>query len=277
MTKPDRMTAKAIFASVYSGIFSPFTMFIWLAGWIVAVIAGPFGTYSALDVPFRIAYWGLIATGGVVLGYGVYATSLVLLKSERHRLFAIVASVLMTALFAPMVIGLRSLFAMYSNGMEVHPMPITINTFVVVAAVFLFRQLLLPAASNPETELFLAAAQDEPSTDTSAARLNRRLPEHLRGEILRLSANDHRVEVVTDKGTVELRMRFVDAIDEMDPVAGLCVHRSHWVTLNAIDRVERLNAHKTCVHLKNGDEIPVSRKYRVNLEKAGLIDKPRAA
>ena len=89
--------------------------------------------------------------------------------------------------------------------------------------------------------------------------------------MLRLTANDHFVEIATDNGAETLRMRLVDAIDEMEPVNGYCVHRSHWVSHEAIDRIERENSHKIFVILNNNDRIPVSRKYRINLENAGWI------
>jgi DNA-binding LytR/AlgR family response regulator len=63
-----------------------------------------------------------------------------------------------------------------------------------------------------------------------------------------------------------------DAIDEMEPVKGICTHRSHWVALGAIKRVEREGA-RLFVVLRNGDRVPVSRKYRPRLEQAGLIDR----
>jgi DNA-binding LytR/AlgR family response regulator len=89
-----------------------------------------------------------------------------------------------------------------------------------------------------------------------------------------LTAKNHYVEVVTDKGSTTIRMRLADAIDEMEPVEGYCVHRSHWVARSAINAVERENAQKIFVLLSNGDRIPVSRKYRPNLEKTGLVATP---
>jgi DNA-binding LytR/AlgR family response regulator len=103
------------------------------------------------------------------------------------------------------------------------------------------------------------------------------LPEELRGRVLYISAKDHHVEIVTETGRHVLRLRLADAIDEMEPVEGMCGHRSHWVARAAIAQVEQINAHKTQVHVINGDTLPVSRKYKVNLDKAGLTETSIAA
>ncbi len=101
-------------------------------------------------------------------------------------------------------------------------------------------------------------------------RLVRRLPAGFQGRIYRLTVRDHNVDVVTSEGTFTIRSRFTDAIDEMEPIPGHCTHRSHWVTDDAIVSTERTDG-KTFVRLRNGDLVPVSRKYRPMLEQDGLI------
>lgn len=101
-------------------------------------------------------------------------------------------------------------------------------------------------------------------------RLVRRLPEDFSGDILRLSARGHHVDVVTTQGVYTVRLRLSDAMDEMDPVIGHCAHRSHWVTEAAVEGVEKAGG-KLFLRLCNGDLVPVSRKYKPNLEAAGLV------
>lgn len=103
-----------------------------------------------------------------------------------------------------------------------------------------------------------------------APRLLDRVPDDLRGQVLRLSARDHLVEVSTCQGVVEIRLRLADAIREMEPVEGFLIHRSHWVMRDAIDRVERTSG-KVFLVLVNGDRVPVSRTYRAGLEAAGIL------
>ncbi|SHE87595.1 transcriptional regulator, LytTR family [Ruegeria intermedia] len=105
---------------------------------------------------------------------------------------------------------------------------------------------------------------------TESARLVRRLPEGFSGDILRLSARGHHVDVVTTQGVFTVRLRLSDAVVEMDPVVGHCAHRSHWVAEAAVEGVEKAGG-KLFLRLCNGDLVPVSRKYKPDLEAAGLV------
>lgn len=101
-------------------------------------------------------------------------------------------------------------------------------------------------------------------------RLENRLPKGFDGDILRLAVRDHYVDVVTTAGTFTIRSRFTDAISEMEPVPGHCTHRSHWVTDSAILEIQKSKG-KSYLRLRNDDLVPVSRKYRPQLEEDGLI------
>ncbi|WP_170761706.1 LytTR family DNA-binding domain-containing protein [Ruegeria lacuscaerulensis] len=101
-------------------------------------------------------------------------------------------------------------------------------------------------------------------------RLTKRLPDAFKGRVYRLTVRDHFVDVVTSEGTFTIRLRFSDAIAEMEPVSGHCTHRSHWVADDAIEGVTR-QAGKTFLRLKNKDLVPVSRKYKPMLERDGVI------
>ena len=264
----------------FARLFLPFTLFLWMSCWIVAVLAGPFGTYEALNLGWRIFYWGGIVTGAIVVGFTVRSLVLTLLGSENTYSFALVAAGIMTLVFAPLVIGLRSFVAMYSDGLGVEPVSIILNTFVIAAAIFILRRFLLPEVAHSEEPAHRGNGVADGPANLHAvpqARLMRRLPDDVRGEILCLSANNHHVFVTTSMGGACLRLRLSDAIDEMDPIEGFCVHRSHWVAMDAIDHVQRINAQKAVVYLNNGDEIPVSRKYRINLEQAGFLQDSEVA
>lgn len=117
-----------------------------------------------------------------------------------------------------------------------------------------------------KTGYFGPKSEQEPPSP----RLVRRLSPDFAEPILRLSVRDHFVDVVSLTGHEAIRMRFADAIDEMDTVIGYCTHRSHWVARNAIVGVKRENG-KICLELINGDLVPVSRKYKPELEAVGLL------
>lgn len=271
---PDRSAGafQDILISTYRRAFSPFTFFILGSSWLVAALAGPFGTYEHLSLFSRTIYWGAIAFFGVALGLSVRAVLFWWLGSENSYRFSLMAACALTVILAPMVIAWRMLMAQSAPGLWVSPPLITFNTFVVAAAIFTFRKFLMPP-DEPADEV----SEENVSDETSEVRLLRRLPNDIKADILSLSASNHHVDVTTDRGRALVRVRMSDAIDEMEGVEGFCVHRSHWVARDAIREVRRVNAQKIVVVLRNGDELPVSRKYRCNLEKAGLFLKSKAA
>ena len=246
------------------------TIFIWLTSSVVATIAGPFGTSVTMDIPLRAVYWVVVVSCAVVIGYIVRALVLALVGADRPGLLDGAMIALMSLVFGPFVWVVTGVIRGVPTS-QVPPLMAFVGYVMLVTAVIIVGRRFVPGFETQNYD-FLADAGQKPRPKPAALpRLLRRLPESVRGDVLRLSARDHFVEVVTNKGTEALRMRLVDAIDEMEPVHGYCIHRSHWVTHEAIDRIERENSHKTFVVLSNGDRLPASRKYRVNLEKVGLL------
>jgi hypothetical protein len=97
-----------------------------------------------------------------------------------------------------------------------------------------------------------------------------RIPSDLRADLIRLSARDHFVEIVTTLGKREVRMRLKDAVREIGDTKGHLVHRSHWVAENAIDG-SNTQGGKVTLRLINGDEIPVSRAHHKILQDEGVL------
>ena len=101
-------------------------------------------------------------------------------------------------------------------------------------------------------------------------RLVSRLPRAGAGQLIRLSARNHYVDVVTDKGTSSLLIRMADAIAELDGVDGLRVHRSHWVAAWAVRGHER-QGDKRVLILADGARIPVSRNLQRDVAARGFL------
>lgn len=121
----------------------------------------------------------------------------------------------------------------------------------------------------------LETRKNEPFADPSALKqpnqtFLRRLPPHLGKNILSLEAQDHYVNVTTDKGSALVLIRLVDAISELDGLEGLRIHRSHWVATNAISNTKRENG-KLLVELTNGTALPVSRTYAKHLKEKFMV------
>jgi len=277
-------TVKPIFTKAFATLFSPLTIVAWIAAIVVAVVAGPFGTLEAMGFFQRLIFWSIAISVSLCLGYFAREVALQIAGPRRPALSDAVAVALMTLIFAPFVWCLAR-YVEAGGDRSPPTLPETFfYVFVVTAAVFVVRRLtpgietqtyrFLQRNSAPGTA---AAAQKNiqsapaPQPSRPQPRLFRRLPAQARARVLRLSAQDHHVNVVTETATISLRMRLKDAIDEMEPVVGFCTHRSHWVARDEIVRVCRDGPHKLVVELSNGDQVPISRTYRPKLVKEGFL------
>jgi hypothetical protein len=125
---------------------------------------------------------------------------------------------------------------------------------------------------EPSTYSFLQSEDGGvPASETvNEPRLMRRLSPEVQGEILRLTGQDHHIEIATEHGCETLRLRLSDAIREALPVAGLQVHRSHWVATAHVVSVRR-DGDRAVLTLSDGTEIPASRSHLSALRAAGLL------
>ncbi|MGX0875844.1 hypothetical protein ACSSV4_000516 [Roseovarius sp. MBR-154] len=252
-------------AETRDGLLSPLTLSIWVSVCVIAVVAGPFGTYDTMMWPTRLAYWVLVASIGILIGSVVRAIKKTVCVRPHPAVFDAVVSLLTSLFLAPVIWLLRGALDPQISRADLSLFSISLNTLLIVGPVFVLRRQFgveLPASYDVSARVSKA-----PRT-----RLHRRLSDWPDAEVLRLSANDHFVEVATSQGMETVRLRLGDAIDEMEPVKGICTHRSHWVAISAIEQIEREGA-RLFVVLRNGDRVPVSRKYRPRLEQAGLIDR----
>ena len=248
----------------FSTLFSSATAFTVVVSIAVAAIAGPFGTYETMSAVTRAAYWGMAIVGGLLVAYLCRATMVTVFGKRRPVLFDLGAAVMVSVILAPLIWGLRAWMDPVLDLNHLRLPNIALNTFVIAWGIFVLRRQI--GLEQPPGYRRRDAGEDVPTS-----RLHRRLSNLSGVEIMRLSANDHFVDVSTDRGVETLRLRLGDAIDEMDPIKGICTHRSHWVALSAVVGVEQADANKTFVILRNGDRVPVSRKYRPRLMATGLL------
>ncbi|MEX0283487.1 MAG: LytTR family DNA-binding domain-containing protein [Paracoccaceae bacterium] len=237
------------------------------------MIARPFGMYFVEGYVLHLAFWVCVISISSFLGHVANGIAEAYCGTGRPLCADIMMTFLVTLFFAPI---LRVLV----NEMVASPdNPMTWSqagsyVFGITVVICMFRRMLPGLTQSP----YLASApsaEPEPELSnvepTSQPRLKRRLPESCQGHILRLTVRDHCVDVITPQATHTLRMRFGDAVEEMEPVEGFCTHRSHWVSREAIDCIDRDDG-KIYVRLVNGDRIPVSRKFRPELETAGVAE-----
>lgn len=278
------MAISEILRDTYRSLFSKMTITIWAICSVGAVLAGPFGTYSSMSLLARLFYWPTVATTSIILGYFGNAIARMILRGDIESkpiqwLGAAIGSVfvstdvwILTRLFAPV----RSTLPSFSTLLGY----VSFVFIAVVVSRYVMRGVLRTAnigrLADDDQEMAMPEQSVEPVSLPQPPRLVRRLPDQFDGQILRLSADNHFVEVVSESETTSLRMRLRDAISEMDGVEGSLVHRSHWVAHESIRSVEKVQG-KLIIRLCNGDEVPVSRSYRASLEAANLPNFPGAA
>ena len=231
---------------------------------IVLGVAGPFGTYEALALPPRLAYWLLV----VIVTYFTADLIVGVLKTALFRERPGTAvTILLGAVAGPFVAGLVWLMNLWilpsAAGIAYLPLLgyVTIMTATVAGVISYASGSLVAQQERGQ------AMPAEPAPQRPA--LLDRLPAALRGRLLYLSMQDHYVEVVTDKGSHLVLMRLADAIGETTGTEGMQVHRSHWVARDAVAGSIRDGARLT-LRLVNGAELPVSRSKLADVRKAGL-------
>lgn len=270
----DTVTERAAdFLRSYRKLLSVEIIAIALLAALIGAFAGPFGTFDAMSLSERAVYWGLVSVVSILLGRTAFGL-IALAGAEAGSVWEALGGAVLTAAFVTGgVWGVTQLFT-HARPMTPDLPVLFVNVLLVTVGVVFLRQLVVRrgAKSAPPT-----VAEEEPRSDpepeaAEGARpvLLRRLPEDAGETILHLSVCDHHVDVHTEKGTTSLRMRLADAIDAMDGVPGLRVHRSHWVAREAIDGVVR-DQGRLFLSLHTGARVPVSRGARPVLEEAGLL------
>ncbi|MEZ5459216.1 MAG: LytTR family transcriptional regulator DNA-binding domain-containing protein [Steroidobacteraceae bacterium] len=132
------------------------------------------------------------------------------------------------------------------------------------AAILLQRQLygrtpLQPAQAMAEARV-VAASQDDaavlPPADSQPDFL-KRLERPLTDRLLAVQAQEHYIRVIASDQTPMLLYRFSDALEQLKACRGLRVHRSYWVSLDAIEQIER-DGPRMRLCLRNGERVPKS-------------------
>lgn len=88
------------------------------------------------------------------------------------------------------------------------------------------------------------------------------------GALRMICAEEHYVRITTTTGVHLLRFRFSDAISQLPDEVGIQVHRSYWLSYDAIAGRARLPDGRTLVTLWNGETVTVPRARRKQLEAA---------
>jgi len=233
-------------------LFVPVNLSIWIFATVVVGFSGPFGSYMEMAPLVRLAYWGAVIAMGIAVMTALrfWVAGRWPLLSFRGR--ATLISLAFAAVFTPL---LKLTNRVILRPEQDYDLPVW---------------QILPLLFGISLGIHLVYAALSARSRQATPRLLRRLPETLRAPVIRLTAHDHFVEIVTEKGSHQIRMRLIDAIEEMEGVDGLCVHRSHWVAIAAVTGGTREGG-RAFVVLRDGGQVPVGRKYRDAVAARGLI------
>lgn len=260
---------RASFAYAVSRFCTPLTGLLFLCALILTTVTGPFGTFDGMTLWWRGLYWFIMLVGVFVLGCMALAIVLGVWGGRRRLVNALLCALVMTLLFSPYALVLQWTFCAISAMRPFGAGTTVIYVFLLSVIVFVLRAQLVDDAAGLRDRA--AAADPSTKAKTPVPRLVRRLSVEGAPDIVRLEAQDHLIEVVTTAGREKLRMRFGDAIDEMEPVDGFCTHRSHWVAAAAVVAAERGKPGTMYLRLINGERVPVSRTYRPDVERRGYL------
>jgi DNA-binding LytR/AlgR family response regulator len=219
----------------------------------LSIITGPFNTYQQISLVFRIPYWaGVIAFCFIAAILVHHFLEKMSQNNMKQKIFSQVIKALLIAITI-------AIFLFILNSLlwgDIDTLPDFDSYLMLTIPISLVLTIMRSFFTS-----FL-----ETKTTKQKIALLRRLPAHLGSNILYLSVQDHYVEVITNKGSHLILMRFSDAIAELKGLEGIQIHRSFWVSLEAVETVKKLKG-KTILRMSNKKELPISRTYLADVKK----------
>jgi hypothetical protein len=225
-------------------------------------ILAPFGTDAHLRLAGRFAYWLAVVAATYGAGFLVALLLWPLLDGRLPRAGVVLVLGLATGLAILPIMVLLNLLA-FGHWPQARDWPGLVARLMALAMIISTVIQLLAG------HLARAPRSGPPDAAGQPALLSR-LPVNRRAPLLALSAEDHYTRVRTAAGDTLVLIRLSDAIRETPPVAGLQVHRSHWVALGAVTDL-RKQGDGAVIIVRGGAEIPVSRRYMPDIRAAGLL------
>jgi len=231
------------------------------------------GLYNSDQAPagLRFVYWvSVMVLGGIVTI--AFETALLHWKPEwakRAWLSLFLVSLLATT---PQTLIVAFFEVTLFNHSTIWPqlIPLWVNVaIVIIPMVALLRALRL--ITKPQNQPVESRSQDLASpTNLSPPPL---ISQHLgaqfrKAPLIALQAEDHYVRVHTKAGSDLVLLRFVDALTSVEDRKGFRLHRSWWVSEEAIKSVQ-FSRGSGEVLLKNDVSAPLSRTYAPDLKQAG--------
>ncbi len=231
---------------------------------IVLTIIGPFNTFTSLPFSQRLVYWMVMATANYFVGFvvSVFFSQLLFKRGAPEWLSRLIGGLVSGLPITATVWAINSYIYQFNMTGEFDI--VLMFAYCMVIATVISMAFYLTALNTREENVH------PPIAAKPEIAFLRRLSPAVGTTILSLEAQDHYVNVTTARGSEMVLMRLADAIEELEGVDGLRIHRSHWVAREAIADTVRENG-KLMITLSNGKSLPVSRTY------AGAVRKTMAS
>lgn len=227
---------------------------------LVLGLAGPFGSFAAIELVPRLLYWVATVFLTYCFGFGSSLLADELWGRGRRFWLRLIIMSVPAGVGATLIVTLLNFVTFGTNGFE-------------WSGIFLLLGQCFAVAVGVEAVVLLTdrrVASAPAEVQYVPPPILDRLPPHQRGALIALVVQDHYVDIVTDRGKALVLMRLADAIGETGSVVGLQVHRSHWVARAAVVRAHRRDG-KILLELTNGMWLPVSRSYLPAVKAMDLI------
>lgn len=222
---------------------------------------GPFGS-DRLPTVARYIYWMICMVGGGLIGILGDAVWVRFVAGTWKRVALV--SLLMTPLVSLLVLCTEHL--LFGGRVDLGGfLRLQWQVWPILLAVLVVRTLAWRRSPlRIETRTVVAAPLPE-----AEAGFRRRLSARRRSaRLIAIEAQDHYLMVHTDAGEELITLRFADALDELALAHGWRVHRSWWVSAEAVEGV-RWRRGVGELRLAGGLTAPVSRTYAPVLKQAG--------
>jgi hypothetical protein len=268
---------KRFLSKSFRGLVSPLTVSMWLIAAFFATVIGPFGTYDARPFLPHLFQWLVLIGAPTILIFSVSGLVAGLIGSREtlgfHVSFLVCASVSAGALLE----FLLSVWLGADEQLRPNLVELWLIVFFILLVMLMFRVQLprllegVPEGGQervlepPSAERVQGAEAKTENADLRGAneirgRLARELQVTCSDRIERISAQGHFVNVfLNESGVQKIRMRFLDALLDIDACAGVVTHRSHWVRRDAMQALRP--GVKPVVVLSDGSEVPVSKSH----------------
>ena len=241
-------------------------------------LIGPFGTYAAPPAT-RLACWtATFCLGAALFPIAVRAGRRAAPRLDLPTWFASGVAVAIACAPFSGVVGLLFNGAYLRAGgwtaaLEFYGDCLLVSaplTFLVVALSDRLRTAAPAVAHHPAPAHGLTQPSGEPGAHPAPSLLDR-LPPRLGRELIALQMEDHYVRAHTPLGSDLLLTPIGQAVEALDGLEGLRVHRSWWVARAAV-RGAAWEGRNLRLRLAGGLEAPVARAQVAALRAAGWLE-----